>query len=158
MHSAPVSNNVRFAPKATVSRQNAIRRYVPIAATNQPPLDHLIGTGQQRAQAISEDLGIKLDKVTLNMLGRAKKVMIEKENTTIVSAGEDRHVFEHGLAAHFVHSWFGLPVEMVELWRATALLANCNRPAPTHGKVHPGLTSGPGTPDPRMGVWGSAKP
>jgi chaperonin GroEL len=37
------------------------------------------------AQAISEDLGIKLDKVTINMLGRAKKVMIEKENTTIVS-------------------------------------------------------------------------
>ncbi len=36
------------------------------------------------AQAISEDLGIKLDKVTLNMLGRAKKVMIDKENTTIV--------------------------------------------------------------------------
>jgi chaperonin GroEL len=35
-------------------------------------------------QAISEDLGIKLEKVTLNMLGRAKKVMIEKENTTIV--------------------------------------------------------------------------
>src|SRR5213595_2467021 len=34
---------------------------------------------------ISADLGIKLDKVTLNMLGRAKKVMIEKENTTIVS-------------------------------------------------------------------------
>jgi chaperonin GroEL len=36
------------------------------------------------AQAISEDLGIKLDKVTVNMLGRAKRVMIEKENTTIV--------------------------------------------------------------------------
>ncbi len=35
--------------------------------------------------AISEDLGIKLEKVTINMLGRAKKVMIEKENTTIVS-------------------------------------------------------------------------
>jgi chaperonin GroEL len=35
-------------------------------------------------QAISEDLGIKLEKVTLDMLGRAKKVMIEKENTTIV--------------------------------------------------------------------------
>jgi chaperonin GroEL len=34
---------------------------------------------------ISEDLGIKLENVTLNMLGRAKKVMIEKENTTIVS-------------------------------------------------------------------------
>ncbi len=36
-------------------------------------------------QAISEDLGIKLENVTLSMLGRAKKVMIEKENTTIVS-------------------------------------------------------------------------
>lgn len=35
-------------------------------------------------QAISEDLGIKLENVTLAMLGRAKKVMIEKENTTIV--------------------------------------------------------------------------
>ena len=36
-------------------------------------------------QTISEDLGIKLDKVTVNMLGRAKKVMIDKENTTIVN-------------------------------------------------------------------------
>ncbi|OLB69280.1 MAG: chaperonin GroL [Alphaproteobacteria bacterium 13_2_20CM_2_64_7] len=35
-------------------------------------------------QAISEDLGIKLESVTLNMLGRAKKVTIDKENTTIV--------------------------------------------------------------------------
>ena len=34
-------------------------------------------------QAISEDLGIKLENVTLAMLGRAKKVMIDKENTTI---------------------------------------------------------------------------
>jgi chaperonin GroEL len=34
--------------------------------------------------AISEDLGIKLENVTLDMLGRAKKVVIEKENTTIV--------------------------------------------------------------------------
>jgi chaperonin GroEL len=33
---------------------------------------------------ISEDLGIKLETVTLDMLGRAKKVLIEKENTTIV--------------------------------------------------------------------------
>src|SRR5499426_1025189 len=36
-------------------------------------------------QAISEDLGIKLENVTLNMLGRAKKVMVDKENTTIVN-------------------------------------------------------------------------
>ncbi|APG86846.1 MULTISPECIES: chaperonin GroEL [Sinorhizobium] len=33
---------------------------------------------------ISEDLGIKLENVTLDMLGRAKKVSIEKENTTII--------------------------------------------------------------------------
>jgi chaperonin GroEL len=35
--------------------------------------------------AASEDLGIKLENVTLNMLGRAKKVVIEKENTTIIN-------------------------------------------------------------------------
>jgi chaperonin GroEL len=35
--------------------------------------------------AISEYLGIKMENVTLAMLGRAKKVMIDKENTTIVS-------------------------------------------------------------------------
>jgi chaperonin GroEL len=35
--------------------------------------------------AISDDLGIKLEQVTLKMLGRAKKVMIDKENTTIVN-------------------------------------------------------------------------
>jgi chaperonin GroEL len=34
---------------------------------------------------ISEDVGIKLENVTLDMLGRAKKVTVEKENTTIVS-------------------------------------------------------------------------
>jgi chaperonin GroEL len=34
---------------------------------------------------VSADLGIKLENVTVNMLGHAKKVMIEKENTTIVS-------------------------------------------------------------------------
>jgi chaperonin GroEL len=36
-------------------------------------------------ELISEDLGIKLENVTINMLGRAKKVMIDKENTTIVN-------------------------------------------------------------------------
>ena len=34
---------------------------------------------------VSADLGTKLENVTLNMLGRAKKVTVEKENTTIVS-------------------------------------------------------------------------
>src|SRR5664280_2605337 len=35
-------------------------------------------------QMIAEDLGVKLEKVTLDMLGRAKRVRIEKENTTII--------------------------------------------------------------------------
>jgi chaperonin GroEL len=43
--------------------------------------------------AISEDLGIKLENVTLQMLGRAKKVVIEKENTTIVDgAGKKKEI------------------------------------------------------------------
>ncbi|MDX8458075.1 chaperonin GroEL [Mesorhizobium humile] len=43
--------------------------------------------------AISEDLGIKLENVTLAMLGRAKKVAIEKENTTIVDgAGKKQEI------------------------------------------------------------------
>jgi chaperonin GroEL len=45
-------------------------------------------------QAISEDLGIKLENVTLAMLGRAKKVTIEKENTTIVSGGGKKSEIE----------------------------------------------------------------
>src|SRR3989440_2064248 len=45
------------------------------------------------AQAISEDLGIKLDKVTVNMLGRATQVVIEKEHFTIVNgAGKKTHI------------------------------------------------------------------
>ena len=35
-------------------------------------------------QVISEDLGIKLETVTLDMLGQAKRVLIEKENTTVI--------------------------------------------------------------------------
>ncbi|MDG4876881.1 chaperonin GroEL [Mesorhizobium sp. WSM4935] len=43
--------------------------------------------------AISEDLGIKLENVTLEMLGRAKKVVVEKENTTIVGgAGKKEEI------------------------------------------------------------------
>ena len=42
---------------------------------------------------ITEDLGIKLENVTLNMLGRAKRVRIEKENTTIIDgAGKKKDI------------------------------------------------------------------
>ncbi|HKF64779.1 MAG TPA: chaperonin GroEL [Dongiaceae bacterium] len=44
-------------------------------------------------QLISEDLGIKLENVTLAMLGRAKRVRIEKENTTIIDgAGKKKEI------------------------------------------------------------------
>ncbi|HEY3640735.1 MAG TPA: chaperonin GroEL [Xanthobacteraceae bacterium] len=70
---------------------NKLRGGLKVAAVKAPGFgdrrkamlqDIAILTG---GQAISEDLGIKLENVTLNMLGRAKKLMIEKENTTIVN-------------------------------------------------------------------------
>src|SRR5512133_1840553 len=70
---------------------NKLRGGLKVAAVKAPGFgdrrkamlqDIAILTG---GQAISEDLGIKLENVALNMLGRAKKVMIEKENTTIVN-------------------------------------------------------------------------
>ena len=75
---------------------NKLRGGLKVAAVKAPGFgdrrkamleDIAILTG---AQAISEDLGIKLDKVTVNMLGRAKKVMIEKENTTIVNGARQK--------------------------------------------------------------------
>ncbi|MCC5979495.1 MAG: chaperonin GroEL [Salinarimonas sp.] len=69
---------------------NKLRGGLKIAAVKAPGFgdrrkamlqDIAILTG---GTAISEDLGIKLENVTLDMLGRAKKVVIEKENTTIV--------------------------------------------------------------------------
>jgi chaperonin GroEL len=44
-------------------------------------------------QLISEDLGIKLENVTLDMLGKAKRVRIEKENTTVIDgAGKKKDI------------------------------------------------------------------
>ena len=45
-------------------------------------------------QTISEDLGIKLENVTLEMLGRAKRVRIEKENTTIIDGAGKKEAIE----------------------------------------------------------------
>ncbi|GLK56516.1 chaperonin GroEL [Methylopila capsulata] len=49
-------------------------------------------------QVISEDLGIKLENVTLDMLGRAKKVTLEKEKTTIVDGAGDKEAIEGRVA------------------------------------------------------------
>ena len=47
---------------------------------------------------VSADLGIKLENVTINMLGRAKKVMIDKENTTIVSGAGKKNEIQARIA------------------------------------------------------------
>src|SRR6201982_693566 len=47
---------------------------------------------------VSADLGIKLENVTINMLGRAKKVMIDKENTTIVSGAAKKNEIQARIA------------------------------------------------------------
>ncbi len=78
---------------------NKLRGGLKVAAVKAPGFgdrrkamleDIAILTG---GQVISEDLGIKLETVTLAMLGRAKKVLIEKENTTIVEgAGKSEDI------------------------------------------------------------------
>jgi chaperonin GroEL len=78
---------------------NKLRGGLKIAAVKAP------GFGDRRkamlediailtaGQLISEDLGIKLENVNLQMLGRAKKVIIEKEKTTIVDgAGKKKEI------------------------------------------------------------------
>ncbi len=45
-------------------------------------------------QVISEDLGVKLENVTLNDLGTAKRINIDKDNTTIVDGGGSREALE----------------------------------------------------------------
>ena len=49
-------------------------------------------------QVISEDLGVKLENVTVDMLGRAKKVLIEKEKTTIIEGAGKRTDIEARIA------------------------------------------------------------
>jgi chaperonin GroEL len=78
---------------------NKLRGGLKVAAVKAPGFgdrrkamleDIAILTG---GQLISEDLGIKLENVTLQMLGRAKKVVIEKEKTTIVDgAGKKKDI------------------------------------------------------------------
>jgi chaperonin GroEL len=79
---------------------NKLRGGLKIAAVKAP------GFGDRRkamlediavltaGQTISEDLGIKLENVALPMLGRAKRVRIEKENTTIIDGAGKRKDIE----------------------------------------------------------------
>ncbi|KQY48757.1 MULTISPECIES: chaperonin GroEL [Rhizobium/Agrobacterium group] len=83
---------------------NKLRGGLKIAAVKAPGFgdrrkamleDIAILTG---GQVISEDIGIKLENVTLEMLGRAKKVSISKENTTIVDGAGKKAEIEGRVA------------------------------------------------------------
>ena len=83
---------------------NKLRGGLKIAAVKAPGFgdrrkamleDMAILTG---GQLISEDLGIKLENVTLDMLGKAKKVIVEKENTTIVDGSGKKADLEGRIA------------------------------------------------------------
>ena len=79
---------------------NAIRGVLKTCAVKAPGFgdrrkamleDIAILTG---GRVISEELGVKLDKATLEMLGRAKRVEIDKDNTTIISGTGDAAAIE----------------------------------------------------------------
>ncbi len=79
---------------------NKLRGGLKIAAVKAP------GFGDRRkamlqdigiltgGQVISDDLGMKLENVTLDMLGRAKKVIIKKDDTTIIDGAGDKAEIE----------------------------------------------------------------
>jgi len=79
---------------------NKLRGTLKVAAAKAPGFgdrrkamleDIAILTG---GQVISEDLGLKLENVTLNDLGTAKRVSLDKDNTTIVDGGGSRKALE----------------------------------------------------------------
>jgi chaperonin GroEL len=79
---------------------NKLRGGLKVAAVKAPGFgdrrkamleDIAILTG---GQVISEDLGIKLENVTLDMLGQAKRVRVEKENTTIIDGAGKKEDIE----------------------------------------------------------------
>src|SRR3954454_1718416 len=93
-----VAEDIEGAALATLL-VNKVRGGLKVAAVKAPGFgdrrkamleDIAILTG---GTAISEDLGIKLENVTLQMLGRAKKVVIDKDNTTIIEgAGKKKEI------------------------------------------------------------------
>jgi chaperonin GroEL len=83
---------------------NKLRGGLKVAAVKAPGFgdrrkamleDMAVLTG---GQMISEDLGIKFENVTLDMLGRAKKVRIDKENTTIIDGAGKKEEIQGRLA------------------------------------------------------------
>jgi chaperonin GroEL len=94
-----VSEDVEADALATLVL-NKIRGTLPCAAVKAP------GFGDRRkamlqdiavltsGQLIAEELGIKLEKVTIGQLGKAKRVVIDKDSTTIVGGAGDKSAIE----------------------------------------------------------------
>ncbi|MFO1126624.1 MAG: TCP-1/cpn60 chaperonin family protein [Methylocystis sp.] len=93
------------SPRTSKARRSRRSWSTSCAAASRSPPSRRAGFGDRRkamlediailtgGQLIAEDLGIKLENVTLAMLGRAKRVRIEKENTTIIDgAGEKKDI------------------------------------------------------------------
>ncbi|HOS38659.1 MAG TPA: chaperonin GroEL [Spirochaetota bacterium] len=87
-----ISEEVEGEALATIV-VNTLRKTISCAAVKAPGFgdrrkamleDIAILTG---GQVISEDLGLKLENTTVEMLGKAKKIIVDKENTTIIEGG-----------------------------------------------------------------------
>jgi chaperonin GroEL len=98
-----VSEDVEGEALATLV-VNKLRGGLKVAAVKAPGFgdrrkamleDIAILTG---GQVISEDLGIKLENVTLDMLGKAKRVRIEKENTTVIDGAGSKEDIQGRIA------------------------------------------------------------
>lgn len=87
-----ISEDVEGEALATIV-VNTLRKVIQCVAVKAP------GFGDRRkamlediailtkGQVISEDLGLRLENTTMDMLGRAKKIIVDKENTTIIEGG-----------------------------------------------------------------------
>ena len=87
-----ISEEVEGEALATIV-VNTLRKTISCAAVKAPGFgdrrkamleDIAVLTG---GQVISEDLGLKLENTTVEMLGKAKKIIVDKENTTIIEGG-----------------------------------------------------------------------